>query len=38
MIREITGQGALELHKIRAGENAVFRGFRIIGEPLSIGI
>ena len=36
MIREVTGQGALNLHKIRAAEDAVFCGFRILGEPLTI--
>ena len=34
MIREIIGQGTLDPYRIRAAEDAVFCGFRILGEPL----
>ena len=34
MYREVTGQGALDLRKIREAEDLFFCGFRILGEPL----
>ena len=38
MIREITGQGALDLRNIRAAEDAVFCGFIILGELLTVRV
>ena len=35
MIREITGQGALELRKIRETEDVIYCRFRILGEPFT---